>query len=124
MVIQAVTILLVLRAHGASEQLKSPDTCVAPVASVKNGLTHQKICTSSKKNTALLNQQPPNPAVAKVSQVYYSPNKGILVSTAGYGAAAFNFATDKPIELIDGGGLLYLLDEHAGIQARIIMPED
>jgi hypothetical protein len=30
---------------------------VAPVASVKNGLTHQKICTSSKKNTALLNQQ-------------------------------------------------------------------
>lgn len=60
MVIQAVTILLVLRAHGASEQLKSPDTCVAPVASVKNGLTHQKICTSSKKNTALLNQQPPN----------------------------------------------------------------
>jgi hypothetical protein len=34
-VIQAVTISL--RAHGASEQLKSPDTCVAPVASVKNG---------------------------------------------------------------------------------------
>ncbi|MEA2205436.1 MAG: restriction system protein [Blastocatellia bacterium] len=51
-------------------------------------------------------------------------NKGILVSTAGYGAAAFNFATDKPIELIDGGGLLYLLEHHAGLQARIIMPED
>jgi restriction system protein len=51
-------------------------------------------------------------------------NKGILVSTAGYGAAAFNFATDKPIELIDGGGLLYLLEHHAGLEARIIMPED
>ncbi len=51
-------------------------------------------------------------------------NKGILVSTSGYGAAAFNFAADKPIELIDGGGLLYLLDQHAGIQARIIMPEE
>src|SRR5882757_4760765 len=71
---EAVTIFL--RAHTASEQLKSPDTCVAPVASVKNGLTHQKICTSSKKNTALLNQQPPNPAVAKVSQVYYYPLLG------------------------------------------------
>lgn len=50
---EAVTIFL--RAHTASVQLKSPDTCVAPVASVKNGLTHQKICASSKKNTALLN---------------------------------------------------------------------
>jgi restriction system protein len=51
-------------------------------------------------------------------------NKGILVTTSGYGAAAFNFVKDKPIELIDGGGLLYLLENHAGIRARIIMPEE
>ena len=51
-------------------------------------------------------------------------NKGILVTTSGYGSSAFNFIKDKPIELIDGGGLLYLLDHHADIQARIIMPED
>ena len=51
-------------------------------------------------------------------------NKGILVTTSGYGSAAFNFIKDKPIELIDGGGLLYLLEHHASIQARIIMPED
>ena len=51
-------------------------------------------------------------------------NKGILVTTSGYGSSAFNFVKDKPIELIDGGGLLYLLEHHAEIQARIIMPED
>lgn len=51
-------------------------------------------------------------------------NKGILVTTSGYGTAAFNFVKDKPIELIDGGGLLYLLENHAGIRARIIMPEE
>jgi len=51
-------------------------------------------------------------------------NKGILVTTSGYGSAAFNFVKDKPIELIDGGGLLYLLEHHADIRARIIMPED
>lgn len=51
-------------------------------------------------------------------------NKGILVSTSGYGSDAFNFAKDKPIELIDGGGLLYLLENHAGVRARIIMPEE
>jgi restriction system protein len=34
-------------------------------------------------------------------------NKGILVTTSGYGPDAFNFASDKPIELIDGGGLLW-----------------
>lgn len=46
-------------------------------------------------------------------------NKGILVCTSGYGADAYNFSTDKPTELIDSGGLLYLLREHAGIDARI-----
>jgi len=51
-------------------------------------------------------------------------NKGILVTTSGYGSAAFNFIEGKPIELIDGGGLLYLLENHAGTRARIIMPEE
>lgn len=50
-------------------------------------------------------------------------SKGLLVTTSGYGPDAFNFAKDKPIELIDGGGLLYLLNE-IGIQARIIMPDE
>ena len=51
-------------------------------------------------------------------------SKGILVTTSGYGQASFEFATGKPLELIDGSGLLYLLAEHAGIEARIIPPED
>lgn len=50
-------------------------------------------------------------------------NKGILVTTSGYGPDAFQFAKDKPIELIDGGGLLFLLQE-IGVEARIIFPED
>ena len=45
----------------------------------------------------------------------------ILVTTAGYGPDAHDFAKDKPIELIDGGDLLYLLDQQ-GIRARIVMP--
>jgi restriction system protein len=48
-------------------------------------------------------------------------NKGILVATSGYGPDAFEFAKDKPIELIDGGGLLYLL-EQVGVKARIVFP--
>lgn len=46
-------------------------------------------------------------------------SKGILVATGGYGAPAFEFASGKPLELIDGSTLLYLLAEHAGLQARI-----
>jgi len=47
-------------------------------------------------------------------------SKGILVCTSGYGVDAYKFSQDKPIELIDGGGLLYLLREHAGVEAKIM----
>jgi restriction system protein len=49
-------------------------------------------------------------------------NKGILVTTSRYGPDAYTFASDKPIELIDGSGLLFLLREHAEIEARIVAP--
>jgi restriction system protein len=50
-------------------------------------------------------------------------NKGILVTTSGYGPDAFEFAKDKPIELISGGGLLALL-EQVGVKARIVFPAE
>ena len=49
-------------------------------------------------------------------------SKGILVTTSGYGPDAFEFAKDKPIELIDGGSLLYLLEHEAEVNARIVFP--
>jgi restriction system protein len=49
-------------------------------------------------------------------------SKGILVTTSGYGKSAFEFANGKPIELLDGGNLLYLLKEHADIDAKIRSP--
>lgn len=51
-------------------------------------------------------------------------SKGILVTTSGYGQASFDFAKNKPIELLDGANLLFLLKEHAGVEARITAPED
>lgn len=51
-------------------------------------------------------------------------SKGILVTTSGYGKAAFEFAQGKPIELLSGSNLLYLLEQHASIQAKIEMPPD
>uniref|UniRef100_UPI002AD3F95A restriction endonuclease n=2 Tax=Frankia TaxID=1854 RepID=UPI002AD3F95A len=50
-------------------------------------------------------------------------SKGILVSTSGYGQSSYQFANGKPLELIDGANLLYLLAEHAGIEARIAAPD-
>jgi restriction system protein len=51
-------------------------------------------------------------------------SKGILVATSGFGKAAYDFANGKPIELITGSNLLYLLKEHADIDAKIEMPPD
>ncbi len=50
-------------------------------------------------------------------------SKGILVTTSGYGQASYDFAAGKPIELLTGANLLYLLQEHAGIEARIEAPQ-
>jgi restriction system protein len=50
-------------------------------------------------------------------------SKGILVATSHYGPDAYDFAKDKPIELIDGSGLLYLLEQQ-GVKARIIFPDE
>ena len=51
-------------------------------------------------------------------------SKGILVTTSGFGRHSFEFAAKKPIELLSGANLLHLLAEHAGIEARIVVPED
>lgn len=48
--------------------------------------------------------------------------KGILVTTSDYGSDSFNFAKDKPITLLNGGNLLYLLEKH-GYNARINIKE-
>jgi restriction system protein len=51
-------------------------------------------------------------------------SKGILVTTSGYGKATYDFANNKPIELITGSNLLYLLREHANVDAKIEAPPD
>lgn len=48
--------------------------------------------------------------------------KGILVTTADYGPDAYEFAKGKPITLLNGGHLLYLLEKH-GHRARIDLEE-
>ena len=50
-------------------------------------------------------------------------SKGILVTTSGYGKASFDFANNKPIELLSGSNLLFLLEQHAGVKAKIVMPD-
>lgn len=50
-------------------------------------------------------------------------SKGILVTTSGFGRASFDFAKDKPLELLSGTNLLYLLKEYAEVDAKIEPPE-
>lgn len=49
-------------------------------------------------------------------------NKGILVTTSNYGSDSYEFAKDKPLTLIDGNNLLYLLEQN-GRHARIDINE-
>jgi restriction system protein len=45
--------------------------------------------------------------------------KGILVSTGGYEPEAHEAVAGRPLELIDGQGLLTLLSDHSGVKARL-----
>lgn len=49
--------------------------------------------------------------------------KGILVTTSGFGASAYDFAKNKPIELVTGSNLLSMLSEYADINAKIDFPQ-
>ena len=49
-------------------------------------------------------------------------NKGILITTSDYGSDSYNFAKGKPITLLNGCHLLYLLEKH-GRKARIDIQE-
>jgi restriction system protein len=45
--------------------------------------------------------------------------KGIMITTSGYGPDSYKFAGGKPLNLIDGSGLLALCRDH-GVPARIL----
>lgn len=48
--------------------------------------------------------------------------KGILVTTSDFGPDAYDFATGKPLTLLNGGNLLHLLERH-GHRAKIDIAE-
>ena len=49
-------------------------------------------------------------------------NKGILITTSDYGPDSYKFAQGKPITLLNGGHLLYLMEKH-GRHAHIDIQE-
>jgi restriction system protein len=49
--------------------------------------------------------------------------KGILVTTSGFGRAAYEFAKEKPMELVSGANLLALLLQYTNVAAKIEFPD-
>ena len=67
------------------------------------------------------------PTVSAVRDLYGTvlnegATKGILVTTSDYGGDSYEFAKDKPIHLMNGANLLWLLEKH-GQHARIDINE-
>ena len=49
-------------------------------------------------------------------------NRGILVTTSGFGPDSYEFAKDKPISLVDGPNLIAMLWRH-GRKYRVDLAE-
>lgn len=77
-----------------------------------------KIVIQAKRYTNIV-------GVAAVRDLYgtvVGATKGILVTTSDYCPDAYEFAKNKPLTLINGSHLLYLLEKH-GHKARINLQE-
>lgn len=46
------------------------------------------------------------------------------MTTSGYGKSAYTFSENKPLELITGSNLLYLLAQHCDLEAKIDFPDE
>ena len=55
--------------------------------------------------------------------VHEGATKGILVTTSSFGSDSYEFASDKPLTLINDGELLYLLEKH-GHKAYVDVGEE
>ncbi len=98
----------------------SKDGGVDAIAFDKDPIRGGKIVIQAKRYTNVV-------SVSAVRDLYGTvmnegANKGILVTTSSFGTESYNFAKDKPITLLNGQELLYLLDKH-GYKARIDIEE-
>ena len=94
----------------------SSDGGVDAIAFDPDPISGGKIVIQSKRYTKTV-------GVSAVRDLYGTllnegASKGILVTTADYGPDAYKFAADKPISLLNGANLLYLLERH-GMEAKI-----
>lgn len=98
----------------------SSDGGVDAVAFDPDPIRGGKIVIQAKRYTNVV-------GVAAVRDLYGTvmsegATKGILVTTSDYGADSYNFAKNKPLTLLNGANLLYLLEKH-GYQAKIDIAE-
>lgn len=98
----------------------SSDGGVDAIAFDPDPISGGKIVIQAKRYTRTV-------GVAAVRDLYGTvmnegASKGILVTTSDYGPDAYKFASDKPLTLMTGANLLYLLSKH-GIKAKIDLGE-
>lgn len=94
----------------------SSDGGVDAVAFDPDPISGGKIVIQAKRYTRTV-------GVAAVRDLYGTvmnegASKGLLVTTADYGPDAYKFAADKPLTLLNGSNLLFMLEKH-GINAMI-----
>jgi restriction system protein len=97
----------------------SSDGGVDAVAFDPDPISGGKIVIQAKRYTRTV-------GVAAVRDLYGTvmnegAGKGILVTTADYGPDAYKFAADKPLTLLNGANLLFMLEKH-GVNAKIDIP--
>ncbi|WP_181707638.1 restriction endonuclease [Chthonobacter rhizosphaerae] len=98
----------------------SSDGGVDAVAFDPDPITGGKIVIQAKRYTKTV-------GVSAVRDLYGTmqhegASRGILITTADYGPDAHRFSSGKPITLMSGSNLLYLLEKH-GVRAKIDLRE-
>ncbi|MEV4077880.1 restriction endonuclease [Nonomuraea fuscirosea] len=95
----------------------SGDGGVDCVAYAARSVASSKIIVQAKLYTKTV--QPTHVRDLYGTMQHEGATNGIMITTSGYGPDSYKFASGKPLELIDGAGLLALCHEH-NIPARIL----
>lgn len=117
---QLITNLFNRMGFDAYPTRRSKDGGVDCIAHYKKSVVSGKYVIQSKRWTNTLQVDAVRDLFGAMD--HERANTGILITTSKFAPACYKFADGKPLQLVDGSGLLALIEQHTNLKVKIVLP--